>query len=73
MNLYDSLSENLHVYLDKQELLQVVKMNKKARFKQFKSREEAEQFSLNGSEIVSQDDSSIVSTFERVIQSLTCN
>ncbi|KAK6637365.1 hypothetical protein RUM44_007781 [Polyplax serrata] len=63
----DIKKENLHVYLDKQELLQVVKMNKKARFKQFKSREEAEQFSLNGSEIVSQDDSSIMADNEKTM------
>lgn len=49
------------MYTDKDEVLKVVKSNKKARFKYFKSRKDAENFSINGAEIISHDGSSAVS------------
>ncbi|XP_069680457.1 ankyrin repeat and LEM domain-containing protein 2 homolog isoform X2 [Periplaneta americana] len=44
--------EALHVYSDKVEALKVVKKHKKARFKAFKTRQEAVDFAVHGSEIL---------------------
>lgn len=42
----------LHVYTDKTEALKIVKKFKKARFKAFKSRQEAVEFAVHGSDIL---------------------
>ena len=47
-----SVVDFLHVYTDKVEALKIVKKFKKARFKAFKSRHEAVEFAIHGSEIL---------------------
>lgn len=44
------LAEVLHVYTDKAEALKVMKQSKKARLKQFTSRNEAVAFAVHGAE-----------------------
>ncbi|KAK7874475.1 hypothetical protein R5R35_001562 [Gryllus longicercus] len=45
-------SEHVHVTVDKIEALKIVKRYKKARFKAFKTRDDAVEFAVNGSEIL---------------------
>nr|CAD7591679.1 unnamed protein product [Timema genevievae] len=44
-------NEFLHVYTDKLEVLKVMKLYKKSRFKPFKSKKDAEYFTLHGSDV----------------------
>nr|CAD7411914.1 unnamed protein product [Timema cristinae] len=44
-------NECLHVYTDKLEVLKIMKLYKKSRFKPFKSKKEAEYFTLHGSDV----------------------
>ncbi|XP_044736825.1 ankyrin repeat and LEM domain-containing protein 2 homolog [Chrysoperla carnea] len=48
----DPVFSSIHVYTEKEDALKIVKQSKKARFKVFKTRGEAENFALNGSEQV---------------------
>lgn len=61
------IADVLHVYTDKIEALKVMKQSKKARFKQFKSFQDAAAFAINGAEVFPQPQDQVSAGTEKPV------